>query len=128
MNKKCSKCLKEKPFDVFHRNYKNKDGLHYHCKACRKEESLKKYGLTLSEYDDILESQGGLCAICKTDDPRGHSKAGRFHVDHNHTSGAVRGLLCHDCNTGLGFFKDSTALLEKAKDYLNNRGSYADES
>lgn len=122
--KSCSKCKEIKPLEDFHKNKKNEDGLHYHCKVCRKEESLKTYGLTLDTYDELLKQQKGVCAICSTDDPRGQSKAGRFYVDHNHQTGEVRGLLCNDCNTALGLFKDSQLLLLKAEQYLDKRGSY----
>lgn len=122
--KNCTKCKEEKPLDSFHKNHKNTDGYHYHCKHCRKEESLKIYGLSLKEYDLLLEQQEGKCAICGTDDPKGQSKAGRFYVDHNHTTGEVRGLLCNDCNTGIGLLKDNPEVLLKAALYLTKKGHY----
>ena len=61
--KQCTKCNKTKEEKHFHKNIKNNDGLHYHCKACRKEESLKQYGLTLKDYDDLLAKQEGKCKI-----------------------------------------------------------------
>ena len=124
MVKKCTKCNTSQTKDNFHKNSKNPDGLHCHCKACRKEESLKAYGLSLKEYNELLESQGNCCCICQTKVPRGASKKGRFHVDHNHTTGEVRGLLCHDCNTGLGLFKDDPNVLSKAIEYLVTKGHY----
>lgn len=124
--KVCTKCGESKPTLEFHKNYKNNDGLHYHCKKCRKNESLKQYDMTLSDYDKMLEKQGGRCKICSTDTPRGQSTAGRFYVDHNHETGEVRGLLCNDCNTGIGLLKDSPLILSKAIEYLMTNGHYGD--
>lgn len=82
----------------------------------RKHELMKQYGITPMEYDDMLERQEYLCAICSTDTP-GHK--GMFMVDHCHGTGVVRGLLCNTCNSGLGMFKDNVELLAKAIEYLN---------
>jgi hypothetical protein len=83
-----------------------------------REYNLRKtYGLEPGDFERMLAAQGGVCAICGTDTPKGK---GNFHVDHCHSTGAVRGLLCHDCNTGLGKFKDDTAQLQKAISYLNS--------
>lgn len=76
-----------------------------------------KYGLTHDDYARMLETQGGLCAICTTDKPGGR---GVFHVDHDHTTGAVRGLLCHGCNIMLGSGKDDPAVLAAGATYLTN--------
>jgi hypothetical protein len=83
----------------------------------RRRYALKStYGLTIEQYDFILESQGNCCAICKTDTPNGK---GRFHVDHDHATNEVRGLLCHHCNLALGNFKDNVSTLLSAIEYLN---------
>lgn len=73
------------------------------------------YGISLEDYDRILAEQGGVCALCKTDDP------GRayFSVDHDHITLVVRGLLCHNCNVGLGMFKDNVDALRAAVAYLD---------
>lgn len=74
------------------------------------------FGLDHTEYDAILARQGGVCAICGTDDPgRGSSF---FHVDHCHGTGKVRGLLCNRCNLGLGYFQDDAERLVAAATYL----------
>ena len=87
-------------------------------KPYRREVHLnKKYGLTVDEYKSMLASQGGRCAICLTDDPRG-KKHNWFHVDHCHKTGKVRGLLCSRCNMGLGSFQDNADLLEEAINYI----------
>lgn len=77
---------------------------------------LRKYGLTKGEYDKMYNRQGGLCAICK-------EWMQPANVDHCHDSGKVRGLLCRNCNTGLGAFRDSTRLLAHAMVYLEEHGS-----
>lgn len=75
----------------------------------------QKYGITLEERDAMLEAQDGRCAICGTDQP---GKRG-FFVDHNHATGKVRALLCHRCNSGLGYLQESVSFLQKAIEYLN---------
>lgn len=76
----------------------------------------QKYGITPERYDDILSTQGGVCAICKQppDDPRGY----RMHVDHDHATGRVRGILCGPCNQGIGRLGDSIERLRAAIEYL----------
>lgn len=75
-------------------------------------------GVTPEMYDVMYEAQGGKCAICGTTDPGG--KRARFSIDHCHTSGAIRGLLCVSCNSGLGYFKDDMGRLNAAITYLGN--------
>ena len=83
----------------------------------------KKYGITLADYEDMLEAQDGHCAICpKTPAEEHHSV---LHVDHNHETGEVRGLLCNSCNKGLGHLGDSTEILTSALQYLLKKGSYS---
>ena len=83
--------------------------------SCRKYKLKANYGLTLAQFDAMLEAQGGGCAICGTTEPRG---MGRFPVDHCHATGRIRGLLCTECNKGLGNFKDDVRLLVRAIAYL----------
>lgn len=74
------------------------------------------YGIDYNDYNTMLTEQNNSCAICKsTSAGRGHK---HFSVDHDHITGKVRGLLCHNCNTGLGQFKDNTQLLTEAVNYL----------
>lgn len=75
------------------------------------------YGITPEQYDEMLASQNGVCAICQGP-PALSNNSGRFHVDHDHETGRVRGLLCGHCNTGMGMYRDSIALLWKAMLYL----------
>jgi hypothetical protein len=70
----------------------------------------RRYGITAAEADAMLAEQGGLCAICKD--------ARAVHVDHDHETGAVRALLCFNCNGGLGQFKDDPEALHAAAYYV----------
>lgn len=82
----------------------------------RKEQRIKKYGITIAEYNSMLIAQNNSCAIC------GHSemKDKNFFplIDHCHDTNKVRGLLCMNCNQGLGKFKDDIAILSNAIRYL----------
>lgn len=75
-----------------------------------------EYGITAKQYDDILASQKGVCAICGQ--PEKVTSFKRLAIDHCHESNKIRGLLCYRCNTALGKFEDNTSLLEKAITYL----------
>lgn len=70
-------------------------------------------GLTEAEYHELLATQDGLCAICRSE-PGHYALA----IDHDHATGVVRGLLCTNCNVGLGHFKDDPAVLQAALAYL----------
>lgn len=72
----------------------------------------RRYGITLVEYRAMELKQGGACAICR----RPFVK--QAHVDHDHASGVIRGLLCGSCNGGLGIFADNRDRLLRAADYL----------
>lgn len=94
-----------------------------------------KHGMTLEQYDDLLEHQGGGCAICGTTDPGGRwGGAGRFHLDHDHDccpdqkscSRCRRGLLCSPCNVALGAFGDDIDKLTAAIAYLLEHRGGAD--
>ena len=117
-------------------NTKRKANAYYRANAERKQElarqrrvrtpdygrqaSLKKlYGITLGEYEALLNTQNGVCAVC-AEPPRGRRKF--LAVDHDHETGLVRGLLCTTCNVGLGALRDSPELLRAALTYLRGGG------
>jgi hypothetical protein len=86
-----------------------------------KNSDLKRsYGITLAEYEAMLEAQGGKCAICKGPERTRDKDGGprRMPVDHDHQRGNVRGLLCTHCNRALGMFKDNVEILKAAVDYV----------
>jgi hypothetical protein len=86
-----------------------------------RDRRLKRdYGLAPREYDRILESQNGLCAICQGEQqqPKSGKRVMRMSVDHCHSTGLVRSLLCGKCNAGLGAFCESPEIMEIAMDYL----------
>ena len=74
----------------------------------------RKYGMTIEQYDSMLEAQGGGCFICGRP-PREDSS---LHVDHDHSTGRVRGILCFCCNNALADFQDDPSLLRKAASYV----------
>ena len=86
------------------------------CKGYQRNYDLQRhYGITLDDYNRMFAEQNGCCAICSIHQSE-LKKA--FAVDHCHTTGKVRGLLCFKCNTALGLFKDDQDLLNKAIHYL----------
>jgi hypothetical protein len=113
--------------DAFPRNRSQKDGRHTYCKECnnaRSRESrnrlyggsrhyhlVRRYGIGAADVERLIEKQGGACAICGRPDPD--------HVDHDHVSGKVRGVLCFNCNGGLGQFRDDIDTLQSAVRYLD---------
>ena len=82
--------------------------------AQRDGELRRRYGITLADYDLLFDVQGGKCAICKHDD----FKPSDWHVDHDHATGKVRGVLCRHCNRALGAVKDRVDTLRNAIAYL----------
>jgi hypothetical protein len=87
------------------------------CKNQRKRDVrlLHKYGLSLADYNQMLTAQAGLCGICGIKPP---DKDGVLAVDHCHETGKVRGLLCRDCNAGLGLFRNNVLILQHAVRYI----------
>jgi hypothetical protein len=82
----------------------------------RRHHLMRKFGITLEEYDSLLAHQDNKCAICRgpLKDPRGHAP----HIDHEHGTVKVRGILCHGCNNGLGNFADNPTALRNAALYI----------
>ena len=117
--KTCSKCGVSKPLFDFFKQKTGKDGYHASCKSCfntatRQAKHLKRYGLTSEQIDEMKKTG---CELCGTTE--------NLHVDHNHNTGNVRGILCTNCNRGIGHLKDSPDLLRKAATYLESKGNYS---
>jgi len=131
--KYCGCCTEKKPLDAFAKNKAKKDGLQERCRDCcsrhhkstrhkrpkpTKESNRKRllasYGLTHDVFLLMLESQGNSCAICRTKTWGRPSPS----IDHCHSTNVVRGLLCNDCNRGLGLFRDNPEALENAAKYI----------
>lgn len=83
---------------------------------------LKKYNMTVDDYNSLLQKQKGVCAICKSKARGMQHKKNRLCVDHDHSDNTIRGLLCGSCNVGIGHFKHSKVLLKKAIKYLDENG------
>ena len=97
----CKICITEK-------NHRRADQL-------RNSHLKRKFNMTSVQFDELLAKQGGVCATCKTVDPKG---MGSFHVDHDHTTGKIRSLLCVNCNRCLGAAKDDPDLLDTLAAYI----------
>lgn len=116
-DKRCKSCRRVLTVDNFTHNAVARNRIEYKCKECKAlEHKCRTYHITPEQYFTMLSEQGGVCAICGELPSTGMGKA--FHVDHDHATGVVRGLLCHECNTGLGKFKDDSRLVEMAAAYL----------
>lgn len=118
--KTCSSCRAEKPKTAFYKAPKNGDGRSSHCKACmdraQRDRTLRrKYGISAGEYATLAAAQNGLCRICLNPPP---PEQRGLVVDHCHSTGAVRGLLCNNCNALLGMAADDATRLRRAIDYL----------
>lgn len=81
---------------------------------------VKKYGITIDDFDDILAIQDGACAVCSCPEERRNPSGTikRLVVDHDHDTGKVRGLLCHNCNIALGLIHDDQDVLRAMLGYL----------
>jgi hypothetical protein len=84
----------------------------------REQNYRTRYGISLSDYDDIWAAQAGTCAICGATSGQPGRPGSLLFVDHDHVTGAVRGLLCRPCNSGLGMFQDDPQNLARAAIYL----------
>ena len=128
-HKQCTKCHETKPEADFYKTGKG-DKLHGSCKICFKarvaagKDPVRKrdlglqrmYGITSEDYAEMLESQGGVCGKCKRPPPNHRKKF--LAVDHCHKTGQVRGLLCDNCNRGIGLLGDTVESLMEAVNYL----------
>ena len=129
--KTCTHCGISKAVRDFAR-HRHKNGSVYlqsWCRICtsaqtksrgygRKSALLARYGLSMAQYESILAVQSGCCAICLKSVDVINGKARHFSVDHNHTTGKVRGILCNNCNLGIGALGDRLELLQRAVVYL----------
>lgn len=114
--KYCPMCKKIKSLSEFFVCSAGRKLAGTYCIECAEEKRiLKKYNITIKEYDKLLKKQGKGCAICGTKIPGG---TGRFAIDHEHLTGKIRGLLCVNCNNGLGNFRDDPETLITAAQYL----------
>ena len=128
--RRCFRCKFFKPIEEFNRRSDRKCGRKFECRSCSKESTRKysqkrgkehtrsydlkrRFGLTIEEYNILLNAQGGNCAICGK--PPGSEN---LCVDHDHRTGKIRGLLHKACNLIIGNAKDSTEILLKAVKYL----------
>lgn len=115
--KQCLRCKNNLPFDKFIPNKRGSHGLNGWCRDCTKDSMLqKKYGISLLQYNQLLIDQQYKCKLCGTSKPLGNRNV--FVVDHCHTTGQIRGLLCNHCNTGLGKLGDTVEALQRAIRYL----------
>ena len=139
--KMCAVCKVAKPFEDFYDGYKakkqrdipNRKYPHSRCKECdharvkvynknnrakvRKQQLIshrrREYGLTEEEYNNMILSQNNMCAICNKPSDR------TLHIDHDHATGKVRGLLCSNCNLGIGNLQEDLVILNRAIKYLS---------
>lgn len=117
----CIKCRNKKRSSKILERMKVDNDYSIHRKRMMKNATLKKtFGITLIEYENIIEFNKNKCPICNTNvDELSKSP----HVDHCHSSNKIRGILCTNCNTGLGLFKDNKEALAKAIKYLLDDGT-----
>lgn len=87
-----------------------------HAEQTRRQ-TLKRFGITIEEYDRMATSQGCLCAICRKPEP---VEGRQLAVDHDHITGRIRALLCSVCNTSLGKWNDDPVLIRRAAEYVES--------
>lgn len=130
--KACGHCEKELPLDSYKKNKDGKLGRHSICKSCTSDRDkmryangdtyaarLKKlYNLSVDEYKEMYEEAGGCCQVCGVEESKLNK---RLAVDHCHTTGKVRGLLCSKCNTALGQLDDDLNKISALYSYLKER-------
>jgi hypothetical protein len=128
--KRCPSCNEDKASEEYSYDKSKADGCGAYCKECRRKKSKVrqqkystelrsyqrkiKYGMSDEEWNLLFDSQGNKCAIC----PATTHGNKNWHIDHDHSTGKVRGLLCHNCNLMLGHAKDNVDTLSAAIKYL----------
>lgn len=141
----CIRCGLKLPFSDFAKRSDMRLGVLGKCKKCQiwyarewveknpekafNSHLLRRFGITLDQYNAMAAEQGGVCAICGEPPTsiRNRRKGAqrtfkaRLVVDHDHATGKVRGLLCSSCNTGIGNLKDEAATVRAALDYLERK-------
>ncbi len=135
MQKRCSKCRRVKSLSAFNRDTHRKDQRTCQCRECQHEYYLSKrpyfrrrsrdcslkrrFSITRRQYNAMLLAQSCVCAICGHEEMRLYKgRIRQMSVDHDHTTGTVRALLCYRCNSVLGFSQDDPARLRRAAAYL----------
>lgn len=118
--RKCKKCGIIKPITDFYKRANRKSGFASSCNICsrgsfKNSRLFHHYNMTQDDWNKMFDLQKGKCLICGKHQSDVHLK---FHVDHNHDTGEIRGLLCFKCNVGLGNFDDSVELINNALEYL----------
>lgn len=135
--KQCTVCGEEKSLEAFRKQKRSRFGRCSYCKACNAEavrryyrenprkklevDLKKQYGLSLAQYERMMDEQGNRCAICGQPERRqwkNGTRPSRLAVDHDHETGRVRALLCFGCNAALGGFGHDPGRLRKAAAYL----------
>ena len=120
--KTCRECGETKLGKDFSLSKESKDGLRSICKECHSFKNKKaKFGIGRKEYFTLLKKQGGKCKICKGEDIKNKNNS-KFHIDHCHKTGKVRGLLCDACNRGIGFLRDDINIIKRAAEYVAEKG------
>jgi hypothetical protein len=110
-SRECVKCCRAKQA-----RHRRKVGPQPYRDAWRKWDLKKRFGITPEDYDQLLAAQNNCCAICKS--PTSKSRISRFHLDHNHVTGKLRGLLCSHCNVALGMAEENPMLLRAMAEYI----------
>jgi len=126
----CRTCKKVKPLDEFSPRERRSDTLIYRnrsCRACRARVNRdlglrKRYGISADDYDFIFAQQRGVCALCE----RKPIENEVFSVDHEHSTGRIRGIVCQPCNVAIGFF-ETRIDVERMRQYLSVYASVPDQ-
>ena len=117
----CRKCNTDKPLTQFHIDRRTQNNRRTVCGECRNKHK-KTVRISSADRKDLLEEQNNSCGICGVN---AEELPKQLAVDHNHETNVVRGLLCNQCNLGLGQFKDSVVLLSFAIEYLEQHDGIA---